>query len=197
MRWWFVLIPFFLVSCANQPVAVDNGVPPLPAEEYEALIQNHTAHTNQFAGVYQTFQADMTILTSDVRTASLRQRAFFLQWDNKQYLAEREKMMQENAAYAKFFLRFYSPEHDYDDLHKGKTIWKVYLDVSGQRFEGKVRKLTEKFVELKTLYPHLDRFSTPYEVTFSVPMSTVETGGNKVTLTSSLGTAEFVFPVKK
>lgn len=164
---------------------------------YAELIRKHTVKTNQYSGFYQTFQADMTILNSEVQTAALQQRAVYLQWDQRQYQTERDKVMQEASAYSKFFLRFFSPENEYDDLHKGKTIWRVYLDYGGSRFEGKVRKLTEKFVDIQNIYPHLDRFSSPYEITFNVPMTTIENGTAKVTLTSSLGSAEFVFPSQK
>lgn len=196
-RLFILLLSATFLGCSHQPVSQDKTDLALSPKAYEAVVNTNTVRANQFSGFYQTFQADVTILTTEMQMASLRQRASFMQWDAKQYQAEREKMQQENSAYAKFFLRFYSPEHDYDDLHKGKTIWKVYLDVSGQRFEGKVKKLTDKLVELMTIYPHFDRFSTPYEVTFNVPMTTIENGKCKVTLTSSLGTAEFDFPTKK
>ena len=74
---------------------------------------------------------------------------------------------------------------------------KVYLEYQGSRFEGKVKKMAEKFVEIQTIFPHIDRFSTPYEITFNVPMTTLETGPAKVVLASSLGTAEFKFPGTK
>jgi len=168
-------------------------VTPLSDEEYASVIRRNTTKTNQYAGIYQTFQADMTIQSSEVQTAGLRQKAYFLQWDERVYQREREKMLQENSAYSKFFMRFYSPERDYDDLHKGKTIWRVYLDFNGQRIEGKVKKLFDKYVEIQTIYPHFDRFSTPYEISFNVPMSTIEKTSCKVTLTSSLGAADFIF----
>lgn len=186
-----------LAACASRTPKAENGMSPPTQEEYAAAINKHTVRTNQYAGFYQTFQADMTILSTEMQSEALRQRAYFMQWDTKQLQTEKEKILQDATAYARFFLRFYSPEREYDDLHKGKTIWKVYLDYGGQRFEGKVRKMTEKFVELQTLYPHLDRFSTPYEITFNVPMSRVETGPSKVVLTSSLGSAEFSFPMAK
>lgn len=196
MRW---LLPFvFVLGCAHAPPPIPGGVTPLTDLEYSELVRKNTSKTNQYSGFYQTFQADMTILTNEMKTASLRQQGYLLQWSESQFNTEREKVLQENSAYAKFFLRFYSPERDYDDLAKGeKSIWKVYLDARGQRFEGKVRKMTEKFVELKTIYPFFDRFSTPYEITFNVPMTTIETGPCKVTLASTLGTAEFSFPPTK
>jgi hypothetical protein len=182
-----------LTACASKPVMSPGTVEPLGQNEYSSLIRRHTSHTDQYRGFYQTFQADMTILTTEVQGASLRQKGNFLQWDSKQYQTEREKTLQESNAYSKFFMRFYSPEKDYDDLHKGKTIWKVFLEFGGSRFEGKVAKMQEKWVEVATLFPHMDRFSTPYEITFNVPMTTVEQGSAKVILTSSLGQAEFSF----
>ena len=186
-----------LAGCATTQSSDINVVQGISGSEYESLIKKHTTRTNQYSGFYQTFQADMTILTTEVQTAALKQRGHFLQWDQRQYQSERDKMVQEAAAYSKFFLRFFSPDREYDDLNKGKTIWKVYLDYGGSRFEGKVKKLADKYVELQTIYPYLDRFSSPYEIQFNVPMTTVEGGDCKVTLTSSLGTAEFHFPMRK
>jgi hypothetical protein len=184
-------------GCARNPVINTSQIEPPNATEYNRLLAAQTRKTNQYSGFYQTFQADLTMLTTEVRTAGLRQRAHFLQWDSRQFNMEREKVVEENGAYAKFLLRFYTPERDYDDLDKPKTIWKTYLDYGGSRFEGKVTKIKDKLVELQTLYPNMDRFSTAYEITFNVPMTTVEQGTSKVTLTSSLGTAEFSFPAAK
>jgi hypothetical protein len=194
---FFAALTAAALGCAHQVPTRPDGVEGLSAAEYGGVVRAYTVQVNKYSGFYQTFQADMTILSTEMQTAALKQRANFQQWDQKHYLAEREKMLQDASAYSKFFMRFFSPEHDYDDLQKDKSIWKIYLDYNGQRFEGKVKKLKEKFVELATIYPYFDRFSTAYEITFNVPMSTVENGPCKVTLTSSLGTAEFSFPGKK
>lgn len=190
------MIPLFLVlsACALNPVAVPSPVEPLSPTEYGQLMAKHTKRTNQYSGFYQTFQMDATLRTTEVLTAELRQRAHFLQWDQRQFQQEREKALQDASAYAKVFLRFFTPDRDYDDLGRPKTIWKFYLDFGGNRFEGKAKKVTEKLIEVQTLYPHFDRFSTPYEITFNVPMTTIEKGDAKLIITSSLGTAEFVFP---
>ena len=193
------LLVFLLIlsGCASNQVKSVNGIEAMGKTPYAAMVKRNTSRTDQYSGLYQTFQADMTILTSELQTEMLKQRAVFMQWDQREYQSERDKMLQENAAYAKYFMRFFSPQNEYDDLHKGKTIWKVYLDYNGTRFEGKVRKMNEKYVEMQIMYPHIDRFSTAYEVTFNVPMTTIESGANKVTLTSSLGAAEFKFPNPK
>lgn len=194
-----ILLAFLtLAACASQPTSNPGGVEVLSHKDYASILDKNTRKSNQYSGFYQTFQVDVTLLTTEMQTAQLKQRAQFMQWDQATYNSEREKVLQEASAYTKVFMRFYSPDRDYDDLSKGaKSIWKVYLDVNGSRFEGKVRKMNEKMVELQTLYPHFDRFSTPYEISFSVPMTTVEGTKSKIVLTSSLGSAEFVFPTGK
>lgn len=198
MKCLMILFVLSLSACTTiKTIKNENLVQPISQSEYARIIRKNTAQTNQYSGFYQTFQADMTQLNSEVITAGLRQRGHFMQWDNRQYQIERDKALQESSAFAKFFMRFFVPEKDYDDLHKGKTIWKVFLEYGGSRFEGKVRKMSEKLIELQTLYPQMDRFSTPYEITFNVPMATIEGGDSKVILSSSLGSAEFLFPAKK
>lgn len=196
-RFWIFMLVLAMAGCVAAPLKNSSGAEAMAPTAYATLLKKNTVQTNQYSGFYQTFQAGVTILTSEVQSESLKQRAQFAQWDQSVYQGERDKMTQEAGAYSKFFLRFFSPEHEYDDLHKAKSIWKVYLDYGGTRFEGKVRKIDEKFVELQMVYPHLDRFSTPYEVTFNVPMTTVEGAVAKITLTSSLGSAEFKFPTDK
>jgi hypothetical protein len=197
VRFLIPLLLLFTASCVQNPVVSSSPVEPLTQTDYNRLLAKNTRKSNQYSGFYQTFQADATLLTTELVTAQLKERAHFQMWDQHQYQTEREKALQEASAYSKVFLRFFTPEHDYDDLAKPKTIWKVYLDFNGNRFEGKVKKLSDKFVEVQTLYPNFDRFSTPYEVTFNVPMTTVEAGACKVVLTSSLGSAEFSFPAGK
>ena len=186
-----------MLGCSSAPVKSNSGIESMGKSRYASLVKKNSARTSQYSGFHQTFQATLTIMTAELQAEMLRQRAVYLQWDQTTYQAERDKMMQEAAAYSKFFMRFFSPEYDYDDLDKEKTVWKVYLDYNGTRFEGKARRLTEKFVELQNSYPYLDRFSSAYEITFNVPMTTVEGGVSKVTLTSSLGSAEFKFPTGK
>jgi hypothetical protein len=183
-------------GCTDMPLSSTSPIQAMGKMEYAALLNKYTHKTNQYSGLYQTFQADVTILNSEVQSALVRQRASFQGWDEKQFQMEREKSIQEASAYSKFFLRFFAGDRDYDDLNKPKTIWKVYLDFNGSRFEGKIKKLPEKNVELSALFPNMDHFSTGYEITFSLPMTTLETGTSKITLTSSLGTAQFVFPPK-
>src|ERR1700691_3843466 len=102
-RMFLLALTLFFIGCGHEPVKPqsENTLTGMPVENYEQLIAKNTAHTNQYSGLSQTFQADVTVLTNEVQTASLRQRAAFMQWDQTQFQTEREKMLQENSAYAK------------------------------------------------------------------------------------------------
>lgn len=195
----FTLLLIFLTvisisACSNQPTIVSgNIVGPVSDSDYKPIVKKFSHNEKAYSGFHNTYQATITLLNSEVQNLALQRRGHFLQWDLERSRSEREKMFQEMSQSAKVFLAFYSPEHDYDDLAKPKSIWKVYLEVEGQRYEGKVKKAPEKFVELKELFPYMERFHTPYYVTFNIPMTAIENKQLKVVLTSSLGNGVFAF----
>jgi hypothetical protein len=67
------------------------------------------------------------------------------------------------------------------------------LEVSGQRYEGKVTKLKSLYLDLEAIYPHHNRWSTPYSVSF--PVSTPATDGKPMvlTVTGPLATTQLSF----
>jgi len=183
----FVFFSPFLISCAtSQRSSISDS-------SYRKLVDQRTRSTKQYEGFYQTFQVSATLVDNELESAILQRKSDFSQWNESTSRKERDRAMNEMAASTRVLLKFYSPENDYDDLHKPDTIWKTYLNVGGTRYEGKVKKLTEKLVELKNVLPYTDRFSSVYEVTFNIPTTSVEGQAAKFTLTSSLGTAEFDF----
>jgi hypothetical protein len=187
-----ILLTCLLTACATAPKP--GGI---SENEYEKIVREHTKSADKYQGLYQTFQASATLMTTEQQSATLQRKGDFLGWDANQQQKERDRAFQEMSNSTKVFLRFFSPENEYDDLHKPQSIWKVYLVHEGRQIEGKVKKLNDKFVELKMLYPHFDRFSSPYEVSFPVPTSAVEQSEVKIVLTSSLGSTEFTFEPKK
>lgn len=187
-----LLLSLLLAGCATstKPGSISE-------KDYERIVRTHTRSADRYQGLYQTFQASATLMTTEQQSATLQRKSDFLGWDPAQLQKERDRTFQEMSTGTKLFLRFFSPENEYDDLHKPTSIWKIYLVYEGKQIDGKVKKLTDKFVELKMLYPHFDRFSSPYEVTFPVPTTAVEQARVKIILTSSLGSSEFDFePVK-
>ncbi len=189
------LLPFLFLATACSSASKS----PLVASqtEYDTIVKENTRSANKYSGLYQTFQASSTLLNTEMQTAALKLRGEYSGWDAPTAQKERDRVFQEMSNSTKIFLRFYSPESENDDLHKPTTIWKAYLEHEGRRILGKVKKLTLKFVELQMLYPHMDRFSSPYEITFPVPTTAVEGSEVIVHLTSSLGATEFTFPPRK
>lgn len=184
----------FMVSCAQTaPKTSTNIVGPVANSEYMPLIKKWTREHMAYSGFHNTFQLKLTLMTSELQSLAHQRRGHFLQWDLDTARIEREKMFQEKSSQTEVFLAFFSPENDYNDLNKPKSIWKIYLEFEGTRYEGRVRKASEKFVELRELYPYLEKFHTPYFVEFDIPVSAFEDKSLRLTLTSSLGTAQFEF----
>jgi hypothetical protein len=75
-------------------------------------------------------------------------------------------------------------------------MWRVYLDVNGQRYEGQIQKRKGTLEDIQAIYPTQNRFSTPYEITFGVPVTAIETQRARLTLTSALGTSTLSFSSK-
>jgi hypothetical protein len=178
----------FAISCAST-----SKVTPADDAEYKKLVNSRTKSTDQYDGMYQTFQATATLLTTEVVTAIVNRRATYRQWDAVKLQQERDRAFQELSATTRVMLRFFAPESDNDDLAKPKSIWSIYLEVGGKRYEGRARKSSDKLVELVEYFPYFDRFSSPYEITFNLPTSAVEGTSSKFIITSALGSAEFLF----
>lgn len=191
----FIMIFCLFSGCASKhPNTGPDIVAPVPDSQYSSVIKRYSSKQKKYSGFHNTFQASMTWLNSEVQSLAMQRRGHFLQWTQDKARDEREKLFQEMSSTSKVFLAFFSPENDYDDLNKPKSIWKIYLEHEGVRYEGKIKKASEKYVELKEIFPHFDRFSTPYYASFEIPMSAAESSDVKVVLTSSLGTGDFLFP---
>lgn len=91
------------------------------------------------------------------------------------------------------FVSFYTPEKKHDDLHKNQTLWKIFLDAGGKRYEGKAQKVKLLTSEVQGLYPFHNRFATPYTITFPVPTTALDGKEAKLTITGSVGSVAVVF----
>ncbi len=165
----------------------------LDADAYAKLIAKYTRHESKYDGFYNKYDLYVTFMNSDVLAAILQNKSDMYQWDARQAQTEREKMFQENSTQTKFMLSFFIPSTRLNDLHKGASIWKTYLEVGGQRYEGKVSRKNGKLEDIQSLLPHHTRWGVPYEVVFNVPLSGAEKSAVKFILTSSQGTSVLEF----
>lgn len=174
----------FAAGCASTPP------PSVPTEE----IDRYSDGEAYYAGLYNTFIYRATILNAPVRAVLLSKLNDFYQWDREKFSSEREKSEREFSQETVVFLSFYTPERRNDNLADDKAIWRVYLEVGGTRYQGKIKKVRTSFAELQALYPYHTRWNTPYEVRFQLPTSAVETQVSKLTVTGPLGNKVVNFP---
>lgn len=186
------LMSCLLVACQTIVPAGPTVVQNVPNYKYLPLYKRFTETKKEYSGFHNTFEARMTFLHSELNLLRLRRKGHYLRWGLDRFQKERESLMQEMSTEAKAFLLFYTPEVEYDDLNKPNTIWKLYLEFDGQRYEGKVKKAKDKRIELQNQFPDVDPFSTSYFVTFPLPTTVVEDQAFTIVLTSSVGTAKYI-----
>jgi len=192
MKYLFVVFAF-LVGCASTPQTSVNSdiVPPVDDSSYESLVKKLSQRQQSYSGFYNMYQAHILLVTSEMQDQMLQRRGNFLQWNSNQWRQEKEKAAQEMSSQTRVILSFYSPDFQYDDFSKGNTIWKVYLEAGGQRYEGKATKNLDKLITQQNIIPFHERFNTLYDLKFNVPTTVAETNEIVVVLTSSLGTSTF------
>lgn len=178
----------FLGMLACSTVETNNtGLPLMEESEIKQTIEQFSAHQQVYDGLYNAIDMTVTMRNSKVIRAQLAQRARQSQWDRTQFQLETANAEKKAKAETEIFLSFFTPDHKNDDLHKGKTAWKVYLEADGHRWEGKVTKLKFTLAELKAMYPKHNPFGTPYLISFPVGIESVEDKAAKFTVTGPLG----------
>lgn len=199
-HWLWRLLPYWLFGLSFLPITGCQTLVPagpqvvqnVAEDQYLPIYRRYTSTKKEYSGFHNTFEARLTFLHSELNTLRLRRKGHYLRWSLDRFQKEREKLFQEMSVEAGAFLLFYTPENEYDDLNKPNTIWKLYLEFDGQRYEGKVVKASEKRIELQAQFPDIDPFSTSYFVTFPLPTSVVQDQDFTIILTSSVGIAKFV-----
>lgn len=201
----FIFIFLLLqIGCASKAVTKDGHVTNpaasasigtiLDEKSYAQLIAKNTRHDQRYDGFYNKFEVYATFLNSEVQAALLQKKTEALSWSAPRAQTEREKLFQENSNQTKFAISFFVPSVRLNDLHKKTSIWQLYLDVGGKRYEGKVSRLAGKFEDIQSLFNYHTRWSIAYDVVFDVPLSGVEGHGPVTfTLTSTQGAATLKF----
>lgn len=165
----------------------------IPASDYFSAVTDHTETRKVYDGFYQTLQVSGTFLNTQVLRAQTDHKARIYQWSQDQYNSHRSEIENGLSRETKFFISFFVPDRKHDDLNKPRTLWKIFLDTNGKRYEGKAEKLKSVLAEIQSLYPHHTRFSTAYIVTFPVPTSQVEHSEAKFTLTGPVTSTSLEF----
>lgn len=187
-----LLVNLFLTACASYEVTPENRTRKTSGD-YASVIEKHTDKARQYSGFYNTLDIEATLITSEVAQAQLEQSVDLYQWDDKRLAEEKGKFEKNLNNETEIFLSFFTPERKNDNLSKPNSIWKIFLDVGGKRFEGKATKIKLSLSELESLYPYHNRFYTPYSVTFPVSVRSIEGKPMKFTITGAVGSATLNF----
>lgn len=169
-------------SCTSTPAAKE-GVPTVDISEYESHVQSKTQNIESYNGLMNQLNVSATKMDTKMTEALLARSGQIYEWNAASFQEEKTKMMSDLATKTIFFLSFYTPERNHNNLTALKPIWKIYLDVGGQRYEGKATKIKTMLADLQSLYPHHNRFSTPYKIEFSVPTAQTENQSEILTIT--------------
>ncbi|RYZ85643.1 MAG: hypothetical protein EOP06_15925 [Proteobacteria bacterium] len=168
MKLWIgLLTSLMLLSCATTTTN-DKGLVVMSEQAYGAIVDKWSDHIEDYSGLNNTITVMGTLLNNEMINAQLEHNAGTFQWDPTKLAEERKNVETKSATQSEVFVSFYSPERKWDDLAKSKTLWKVFLDVNGQRYEGKALKLKLLTREIQSLYPYHTVYGTPYIITFPV-----------------------------
>jgi hypothetical protein len=183
-----------ILGCATTPGTGAGSDAPISAPmSYDQKLEKYSAGDSEYSGFYNNFEYKATLLNSFERDVIFTREAESYQWDKDKQALERAKINKDVGTGTQVFVSFFTPDHANDNLTDFKSIWKVYLDVGGQRYQGKIKRLRSLLVELQAQYPYHTRWNTPYLVTFPVPTATVETQPSTLTITGPLGTRAVSF----
>ncbi len=187
------LLPLCLlvVSCASQPPKLQ--VELMSESEYLDLVETNTKRSQVYEGFYNTLELNATLLNSKVTQGQVDQSARLYQWEQSTYDTEKAKMLDQLKKNTRIFLSFFTPERKHDDLAKSKSLWKIFLDVQGHRYEAKVTKEKKLVAELKSYYPFHTRWNSAYLLEFAVPQEQIESTPIKLTLTGPVGSTSVEF----
>jgi hypothetical protein len=169
------------------------GIPEISTSDYEALEINKTKKIEVYNGLYNQLTVNATWLDSEMIEGQLANSARLAQWPEPKYREEKNKIIMKHTESTEFFVSFYTPERRHADLSPTKGIWKIFLDVNGQRYEGKATKLKGLLSEIQANYPQHNRWSVPYIVSFPVATAITEKKPATLTFTGAVSTAQLNF----
>jgi hypothetical protein len=197
MTKFFAAIGFLLcASCVSSTVVSESGLTLMSESAYESIVEKWTDLVETYSGINNTVTVQATLLNTEVATAQADQSARIFLWDRSKYETEKRDMNDRLARQTDVFVSFYTPERKWDDLAKSKTLWKIYLDANGQRYEGKAVKMKLLPRELQSLYPYHTAFGTPYLLTFPVSTHSVDGKPVRLVLTGAVDSVTLNFPAK-
>lgn len=205
MKRLFIFILFFILTCLITSCTFSQlkdrlielgAIPPDHTSEYLEIYHKTTKNLKIYSEFETKAIISVTPFTPSFLEAYLQERKLFLKEADFLQLEERERQIQEKNF--KFFVSFYTPNPDFNDLDKSNSVWQIYIEKSHTKILPlAIRKSTEPYPILNHFFPNLDPWSYPYLIIFPKfkdNMPLLEKGEEyRLVFKSVLGEAVFTF----
>lgn len=186
-----LLLVVFLNGCASSPEL--NATFQMTADQYAEAIQPYSDHFQEYDGPTNLMDVSATLLNSHVIEAQMLRQASVFKWDKSKYQTELKLKREGLQNKTEIFVSFYTPERKSADLLRSNTLWKSILKTKEKEIEGQAKKINLLPVEVQSLYPSFNRWSSGYILTFNIPPSQIENTNSELIITGPIGTARLKF----
>lgn len=186
MKFIYLLLIAFVAGCSTYPH-------PKGHEQYVDKIEAHSAGDKQFAGVYEQFEFRSTLLTREISQLIHDRLALVYEWNQAEAAAKLAERMSKLNDTTVLWLSFFTPDRKDDNLATQHSIWKIYLDAGGKRYEGRAVKANMNLSEAQAIIPYHTRWATPYYIEFPVPTDELVGVSKSLVITGPLGRREVFF----
>jgi hypothetical protein len=184
---YYLLFTYLIVSCSTYPHHEGRS-------DYLKTLEASSAGDKQFSGLYDNFEFRATLLRRPVAETLHRRLTQIYAWDQETAEQKRAESEQEMTDKSLVWLSFFTPSGKDDNLDKKNAIWKTYLVVDGQRYEGIAKKSKQSLSEAQELFPYHTRWATAYTLEFPIPTERLTGRRVELVITGPLGRRQVIFP---
>jgi hypothetical protein len=204
---WAGLLLGLVTGCSGlPPPMVGTPGPELPDAAanaaYEKLLDRYTVKKQIFIGFDTILFGGVTYESPVFREARIRRRDTFQAQSESQLALDLQTAQLEGADFYEFTVGVYMQNPRFDDIDYPTSIWHLaLLTPSGEVSPTSIKRVGRANINTRAYYPYMGDFWTVYRVRFpksvdTRPLVTPELQTFTVLLASSLGKAEFPFPVQ-
>lgn len=160
---------------------------------YLQTVNKYSDRAEFYEGFTNIFQVQATFLNSEVMQAQLDKKNKAFGWESAKFFEEKRKSDEVLRYETTYFYSFFSPDKKINDLDRVGSLWKIFLEVNGRKFEAKISKFSGTKEELQLYYPYHNEFANAYKVTFQIPTADIERSETKLLLTGPIGSKALTF----
>ena len=165
-----------------------------PSEQYNKRVEQLSIKDELYSGWTNIFHYEATLITKDLYAQQVEFQSRAYQWSQEELIKSRRQMIESLGAETQIFISFFTPTIQYNDLNESGSIWRVYLEVDGKRYQASIQKNPASYPRLKSLYPGHSPWGKPYTAKFPIAFSQIEKAEKiRFVVTGNLGISEKQF----